>query len=194
MPSSAATARIPFLSMVLSPWLLTRRLTQRFSSGIKNFLWCRLGSSLTCFLRFEWDTLFPIKPFFPVTSHTRLMIFLQSLLHKYRIFQQICQDFSAKFCHFQLKMEVRGVEPLSKIPFAFAHTCVSFAFEISLFKTPVKVGAYQKLSWESQVLLSGGEQNPIQHYVRRFFPAGEGKAAALRLGSECVLVVCTYVF
>gem|GEM_PF-6614015 len=43
-------------------------------------------------------------------------------------------------------MEVRGFEPLSRIPFAFAHTCVPFAFEVSLLKTPVKAGAEQKLA------------------------------------------------
>jgi len=52
-------------------------------------------------------------------------------------------------------MEVRGVEPLSKIPSAFAHTCVSFAFKVSLLKTPVKVGAEQELACEVQALRSG---------------------------------------
>ena len=53
---------------------------------------------------------------------------------------------------------MRGVEPLSKIPSAFAHTCVSFAFKVSLLKTPVKVGAEQELACEVQVLRSGGRK------------------------------------
>ena len=92
-------------------------------------------------------------------------------------------------------MEVRGVEPLSKIPLAVAHTCVSFEFKVSLLKTPVKVGAQQKLALEFQALRQGKRKTLSRITSAGHFPAGEGHVAALQLGSECVIVIIgTYVF
>jgi len=66
-------------------------------------------------------------------------------------------------------MEVRGFEPLSKISSAFAHTCVSFAFKVSLLKTPVKVGAEQKLARKFQVLRLGSRKTQ-SCFMAELFP------------------------
>jgi len=66
--------------------------------------------------------------------------------------QKRMQAAKKQLANSQRYMEVRGVEPLSKILSAFAHTCVSFAFKVSLLKTPIKVGAFQELALEVRVL------------------------------------------
>jgi len=45
-------------------------------------------------------------------------------------------------------------------------------------KTPVKVGAEQKLAWKSQVLRSGGRKTP-SCIMSEFFPRQERKGSAL---------------
>lgn len=61
---------MPFLLIVRMALVEIFSSTQRFSSGIKNRFFCRLGMKRRFDLMLEWDTLWPLIDFFPVTSQT----------------------------------------------------------------------------------------------------------------------------
>src|SRR5688500_18102014 len=65
--SSATTTSMPFLSIVRSPWLDTRREIQRFSLGTQKRRSWRFGSQRRRVLLFAWETLLPDWVPFPVT-------------------------------------------------------------------------------------------------------------------------------
>src|SRR6476659_9922676 len=67
--SSAMTTSMPFLSIVRSPWLDTRRDTQRFSLGTQKRRSWRFGSQRRRVLLLACETLLPVSAPLPVTWH-----------------------------------------------------------------------------------------------------------------------------
>src|SRR4051794_20293823 len=68
---SASTISMPFLSIVRSPFVVTRILIQRFSLSTQKRRFCRLGRKRRFVLLFACDTWLPPMGFLPVTAQTR---------------------------------------------------------------------------------------------------------------------------
>src|SRR6185437_6830902 len=68
---SASTTSMPFLSIVRSAALVSRRLIQRLSLSTQNRRRCRLGMKRRLVLLLAWETLLPTIGAFPVTWQTR---------------------------------------------------------------------------------------------------------------------------
>ena len=64
---------MPILLIVRMPAALTRRLTVRFSSGMKYLCSCKLGAKVRRVFRLEWLTELPVITFFPVIWQIRDM-------------------------------------------------------------------------------------------------------------------------